>query len=91
MSSRLIIKWTQGSVDIIPIDSISIIRLYKRPTNYNVLIIVPGSKPISFDFYDSKDIVNLSAYLKHAEKYNYDVIIDLKTSKIYESKNGAIV
>lgn len=91
MSSRMIILWSQGSVDIVWLDKIASIRVYQSTNRLSVNVNTVDRLRISFDFYDKGEFFKLPAIIKHAEKYNFDVIIDLKHQKIYESKNGVVI
>jgi len=90
MTSKLIVLWSNGSVDIVWMDKIASIRLYNNMGRRTVNINTVDRLRITFEFYQPELIDRLPEVIRHAERIGYDVIIDLRDQKIYESKDGSI-
>ena len=87
----LIVLWSQGSVDIVRTDKIASIRAYNAQNRLSVNINTVDRLRITFDFYNKAEFFKLPAIIRHAERYNFDVVIDLKNQKIFEAKKGLIL
>ncbi|RLA80284.1 MAG: hypothetical protein DRG33_02655 [Deltaproteobacteria bacterium] len=87
----LIVLWSQGSIDMVRIDKIASIRAYNAHNRLSVNINTIDRLRITFDFYDKNEFFKLPAVIKHAERYNFDVIVDLRNQKIFEAKKGVIL
>jgi len=87
----LIVLWSQGSVDIVRTDKIASIRAYNAQNRLSVNINTVDRLRITFDFYNKAEFLKLPAIIRHAERYNFDVVIDLKNQKIFEAKKGLIL
>ena len=87
----LIVLWSQGSVDIIRTDKITSIRAYNARNKLSVNINTVDRLRVNFDFYEMSEFFKLPAIIRHAERYNFDVVIDLKNQKVFEAKKGVVL
>jgi len=87
----LIVLWSQGSVDIIRTDKIASIRAYNVQNRLSVNINTVDRLRVNFDFYEKEEFFKLPAIIRHAERYNFDVVIDLRNQKVFEAKKGVIL
>ena len=97
MVSLIVVIWSQGSFDIIPLDKVASIRVYRSYNRFNVHIntvsdtVRNDKSSVTFDFHNIDEILKLPAIVKHALSNNLDIVFDLKNEKIYEAKKGVIL
>ncbi|MHC1623940.1 MAG: hypothetical protein ACXQTR_05055 [Candidatus Methanospirareceae archaeon] len=86
----LIVVWSQGSIDMVQMDKIASIRIYRNVGRNSVHINTVDRLKINFDFYKDKELLKLPALISYAVKGGFDVVIDLSEQKIFETRKGFI-